>query len=100
MVTEVKLYCFHGRGSTMAVELENILLFLNEFGYCKLFELYLIIYFRCCGTTMAVEKEHFTSNTMVKLRLYKQMIWWIGTLNEAFTIQMVGVTRLYFHTTL
>ena len=32
MVTEVKLHCFHGRGSTMVMEVIFFLPFLNEFG--------------------------------------------------------------------
>ena len=56
MVTEVKLHCFHGRGSTTVMEVIFFLPFLNEFGNSKLFELYLIFYCHHRGTATAMEE--------------------------------------------
>ena len=58
-MTEVKVHYFHDRGSTTAVVVKNFLLFLNEFVNSKLFELYLIFYCHCHGTTTAMEVVKF-----------------------------------------
>ena len=59
MLTEVKLHYFRGRGSTTAMAVKIFLPFLNEFGNSKLFDLYLIFYCHCCGTTMDTEVVEF-----------------------------------------
>ena len=54
MVTEVKLHCFRGRGSTNALAVNFFFPFLNEFGNSKLH--YLIFHH---GITTAMETESY-----------------------------------------
>ena len=72
VVIKVKLYCFRGCGSTMAIAEFFFFAFLNEIGNSKLFQLCLI---SCHGTNTVAVTEQFTFVTMVVLQYYLQMIW-------------------------